>query len=129
MKRAKIYQPTAKNLRYLANELKRGQLVAIPTETVYGLAADALNAKACRKIFKAKRRPTNDPLIVHVLGVRDAEQLAYFTPLARKLAKHFWPGPLTLILAKKNCVPNLVTSGGDTVAIRAPKHPLARRNS
>jgi L-threonylcarbamoyladenylate synthase len=123
--KAKIYKPTRRNLTHLANELKRGQLVAIPTETVYGLAADALNPAACAKIFKAKRRPANDPLIVHVLNVEEAEKIADLNPIARTLAKQFWPGALTLVLPKKNCVPKIVTSGGDTVAVRCPAHPVA----
>lgn len=101
--------------------------MAIPTETVYGLAAHALDAKACRAIFQAKRRPANDPLIVHVPDLAHAEELADFNPAARRLARRFWPGPLTLVLPKKACVPGIVTSGGPTVAVRAPAHPLARR--
>src|SRR4051812_38280751 len=124
---AKVYSPTSANLQRLAAALRRGELVAIPTETVYGLAANALDAKACRSIFKAKRRPANDPLIVHVLDLAHAEQLAEFNPAARRLVRRFWPGPLTLVLPKKTCVPGIVTSGGSTVAIRAPAHPLARR--
>ena len=124
---ARVYSPTPSNLRRLAAVLRRGELVAIPTETVYGLAANALDARACRAIFKAKGRPANDPLIVHVLDVAQAEALAVFNPTARKLARRFWPGPLTLVLPKKTCVPGIVTSGGKTVALRSPAHPLARR--
>jgi L-threonylcarbamoyladenylate synthase len=124
---AKIHRPTPASLRRLAAALRRGELVAIPTETVYGLAAHALDARACRAIFRAKRRPANDPLIVHVPGLAEAEQLAEFNATARRLARRFWPGPLTLVLPKKACVPGIVTSGGPTVAIRAPAHPLARR--
>ncbi len=124
---AKVYSPTPSNLRRLAGALRRGELVAIPTETVYGLAANALDARACRAIFKAKGRPANDPLIVHVTGLAQAEQLAEFNPAARRLAWRFWPGPLTLVLPKKSCVPGIVTAGGKTVALRAPAHPLARR--
>ena len=125
--KARIHPPTPANLRRLAAVLRRGGMVAIPTETVYGLAANALDARACRAIFRAKGRPANDPLIVHVLDLAPAEQLAEFNPAARKLARRFWPGPLTLVLPKKACVPAIVTSGGDTVALRAPAHPLARR--
>lgn len=124
---ARVHAPTPANLRRLAAALRRGELVAIPTETVYGLAAHALDAKACRAIFQAKRRPANDPLIVHVLDLAHAEKLADFNPAARRLARRFWPGPLTLVLPKKGVVPGIVTSGGPTVAIRAPAHPLARR--
>ncbi len=124
---AKVYSPTPFNLRHLAAALRRGELVAIPTETVYGLAANALDAKACRAIFRAKGRPARDPLIVHVRNLAQAERLAEFNPLARKLARRFWPGPLTLVLPKKPCVPSVVTSNGSTVALRSPAHPLARR--
>jgi len=124
---ARLHAPTPANLRRLAAALRQGELVAIPTETVYGLAAHALDAKACRAIFRAKRRPANDPLIVHVLDLGHAEELADFNLAARRLARRFWPGPLTLVLPKKACVPGIVTSDGPTVAIRAPAHPLARR--
>ena len=124
---ARIHSPTPANLRRLAGVLRRGGLVALPTETVYGLAANALDAAACRAIFRAKGRPANDPLIVHVLDLAQAETLAEFSPSARRIARRFWPGPLTLVLPKKSCVPGIVTSGGETVAIRAPAHPLARR--
>jgi L-threonylcarbamoyladenylate synthase len=124
---AKVYPPTPSNLRRLARALRRGELVAIPTETVYGLAANAFDARACREIFRAKGRPANDPLIVHVLDLAHAEQLAEFNATARRLARRFWPGPLTLVLPKRSCVPDIVTSGGNTVALRSPAHPLARR--
>lgn len=125
--KTKIYSPTPANLRRLATALGRGELVAIPTETVYGLAAAALDAKACKAIFRAKGRPTHDPLIVHVLDLKHAEHLADFNEPARKLARQFWPGPLTLVLPKNSCVPAIVTAGRDTVAIRAPAHPVTRR--
>jgi L-threonylcarbamoyladenylate synthase len=124
---ARIHPPTPFNLRRLAAALRRGELVAIPTETVYGLAANALDARACRKIFRAKRRPAHDPLIVHVAALRTAEKLAEFNDAARALARHFWPGPLTLVLPKKRIVPGIVTSGQGTVALRSPAHPLARK--
>jgi L-threonylcarbamoyladenylate synthase len=124
---ARIHPPTPANLRRLAGILRRGGLVAIPTETVYGLAAHALDAKACRAIFRAKGRPAHDPLIVHVSGLNDAEKLAEFNDAARQLARAFWPGALTIVLPKKAVVPGIVTSGGPTVALRAPAHPLARR--
>lgn len=125
--KARLHRPTLASLRRLATVLRQGGLVAIPTETVYGLAAHALDAKACRAIFQAKGRPANDPLIVHVLDLAHAEQLAEFNETARQLARTFWPGPLTLVLPKRPCVPGIVTSGGPTVALRAPAHPLARR--
>jgi L-threonylcarbamoyladenylate synthase len=123
---AKIHAPTSANLRRLAKALQRGELVAIPTETVYGLAAHALDAKACRAIFRAKGRPASDPLIVHVLDLAHAEQLATFNDTARRVARKFWPGPLTIVLPRASCVPDIVTSGGPTVALRSPAHPLAR---
>jgi len=124
---ARVYKPTPRNLRLLAAALQRGELVAIPTETVYGLAAHALDTRACRRIFTAKRRPDHDPLIVHVTDLRAAEELADFNDAARVIARHFWPGPLTLVLPKKKIVSDIVTSGQDTVALRSPAHPLARR--
>ncbi|MBI2512474.1 MAG: threonylcarbamoyl-AMP synthase [Opitutae bacterium] len=125
--KTRVHSPTPVALRRLAAALRRGELVAIPTETVYGLAANALDARACRRIFTAKRRPANDPLIVHVTDLRAAEQLAKFNDVARALARAFWPGPLTLVLPKRACVPAIVTSGQNTVAVRAPAHPLARK--
>ncbi len=125
--KTRTYSPTPANLRRLATALQGGALVAIPTETVYGLAAHALDASACEKIFKAKGRPAHDPLIVHVLDLAHAELLAEFNYTARKLARQFWPGPLTLVLPKKPCVPEIVTAGRDTVALRSPAHPLTRR--
>lgn len=125
--KARIHAPTPATLRRLAAVLRRGGLVAIPTETVYGLAAHALDAKACRAIFAAKGRPANDPLIVHVLDLAQAEQLADFNDAARTVARRFWPGPLTIVLPRNPCVPDIVTSGGPTVALRAPAHPLARK--
>lgn len=125
--KTRVHPPTPAALRRLAAALRRGELVALPTETVYGLAANALDARACRKIFTAKRRPANDPLIVHVTDLRAAEALAEFNDAARVLARAFWPGPLTLVLPKKPCVPAIVTSGQTTVALRAPAHPLARK--
>lgn len=124
---AQVHPPTPASLRRLAKALRDGELVAIPTETVYGLAAHAMDAGACRAIFRVKRRPANDPLIVHVLDLAQAEELAEFNDTARRLARRFWPGPLTLVLPKKKLVPGVVTSGGPTVAIRAPAHPLTRR--
>jgi len=124
---ARVYAPTPSNLRLLAAALRRGELVAIPTETVYGLAANALDARACRRIFAAKRRPADDPLIVHVPDLHVAGRLAELNAAARALARRFWPGPLTLVLPRKSVVPEIVTSGQPTVALRSPAHPLARR--
>jgi len=107
--------------------LRGGSLVAIPTETVYGLAADALNATAVAAIFAAKRRPSFDPLIVHVARVEDVAEVAYMPADAtfRALAS-LWPGPLTLVLPRRAHVPALVSSGLDSIAVRIPNHPVAR---
>ncbi len=107
--------------------LTRGDLVAIPTETVYGLAANALDADAVAKIFSVKNRPDFDPLIVHVPDLDAVDLYVEFIPLkARRLANLNWPGPLTLILQKRNSIPDIVTSGMDTVGIRCPDHVLTR---
>jgi len=105
--------------------LEKGELVAIPTETVYGLAGNALNEVAVLEIFKVKNRPQFDPLIVHVPNLEKAKELVeYFPEKAEKLAAQFWPGPLTLLLKKKPHIPDLVTSGLDTVGVRCPNHAL-----
>jgi L-threonylcarbamoyladenylate synthase len=107
--------------------LRRGGLVAFPTETVYGLGALALEPLAVRSIYAAKARPLTNPLIVHVLGEDDARPLVSRWPLeARQLAARFWPGPLTLVLPRTEIVPDECTAGGDTVGVRAPSHPAAR---
>ncbi len=123
----RIHRGTPRNLAVLARRLQAGELVAVPTETVYGLAANAFDAKACRKIFTAKGRPANDPLIVHVLTLRDLALVAETNPAALQLARKFWPGPLTLVLPKKPAVPAVVSAGLPSVAVRMPSHPLFRR--
>jgi len=100
--------------------------VAVPTETVYGLAANALDTQACERIFAAKDRPAEDPLIVHVASVTAAATVAELNPAARELARAFWPGPLTMVLPKKRVVPAIVTAGLDSVAVRVPRHPVFR---
>jgi L-threonylcarbamoyladenylate synthase len=122
-----VHRPTPAVLRRLARILRDGGLVALPTETVYGLAANALDSRACRAIFRAKRRPADDPLIVHVPDLAAGESLAEWNGVARTLARRFWPGPLTLVLPRRAVVPDVVTSGQDSVALRSPAHPLARR--
>ncbi len=108
--------------------LDKGELVAIPTETVYGLAGNALKPHAVARIFEAKNRPSFDPLIVHI---HDAQQISKYAmqvpPIAERLAKEFWPGPLTLLLRKRNNIPDIVTSGLDTVALRVPDHSTTLR--
>lgn len=106
--------------------LRSGGLVAFPTETVYGLGANALDPAAVRRIFAAKGRPAHNPLIVHVAAVADAARLAEWSDEATKLAERFWPGPLTLVLPRRAGVPDEVTAGGPTVAVRLPAHPVAR---
>jgi len=116
---------TGKNIDFAAELLLKGKLVAIPTETVYGLAANALNETAVLSVFEAKQRPFFDPLIIHVPTI---ESIAKYAVLEderlQKLAKAFWPGPLTLLLPKKEIIPNIVTSGLEQVAVRIPNHQL-----
>jgi len=126
-RRARIYSGTPRNLARLAGVLRSGGLVAVPTETVYGLAANALDAGACRKIFRVKRRPSTDPLIVHIRSLAELPRLAHVNANALKLAKAFWPGPLTLVLPKTGVVPSVVSAGRSSVAVRMPAHPLFRR--
>lgn len=113
-------------LRYAAEVIKSGGLVAFPTETVYGLGANALDPKAVEGIYKAKGRPSDNPLIVHIADVVSIEPLVNGIPdAAKKAMDAFWPGPLTLIMNKSDHVPERITAGLDTVAIRMPAHPIA----
>ena len=112
-------------IKVCAEILCSGGLVAFPTETVYGLGAIATDAGAAKKIYAAKGRPSDNPLIIHIAEPKDAERYAYTCPLYYKLADAFMPGPLTVILPKKSIIPNEVTGGLDTVAIRCPAHPIA----
>ena len=105
--------------------LSGGGLVAFPTETVYGLGANALDADACAKIFCVKGRPADKPLLCHLASVEQAEEIAFLTDEARMLIARFTPGPLTVIVKKKSCVPDIVTAGGDTVGLRFPSNPIA----
>ena len=105
--------------------LRAGELVALPTETVYGLAANALEPESVEKIYAAKGRPRINPIIVHVEGISMAREcVADWPDAAARLAKAFWPGPLTLVLPKADCIPDVVTAGGGTVGVRWPSHPL-----
>jgi len=118
--------PDANGLAEAAALLQAGALVAFPTETVYGLGANALSAPAVRGIFTAKGRPFTDPLIVHLADAAQVETVASSVPpLAQKLAEAFWPGPLTLVLPRRPHIPTEVTAGRATVAVRVPAHPLA----
>lgn len=113
-------------LEAAATVLRHGGLVAFPTETVYGLGADALNPEALSRIYAAKGRPTTNPLIVHVASIDEARGLAkVWSPLADRLARHFWPGPLTLVVPRGDRVPSQISAGMDTVALRIPQHPVA----
>jgi L-threonylcarbamoyladenylate synthase len=122
-----ILEPTRDNLRRAAELIARGGLVAFPTETVYGLGADAFDARAVARIFEAKARPSFDPLIVHVASVEQVDRVAAWPSSAAKaLAESLWPGPLTLVMPKLEAVPDIATSGLPTVAVRLPAHPVAR---
>jgi L-threonylcarbamoyladenylate synthase len=118
--------PGASVIAQAAEVLRAGGLVAFPTETVYGLGANALDGSAVARIFAAKGRPVTNPIIVHVASVDEAKKLVSAWPdIAATLAAHFWPGPLTLVLPRRAIVPDLVTAGGPTVALRVPAHPVA----
>ena len=116
-----------KEIEESAEILRRGGLVAIPTETVYGLAANALDGGAVKKIFKAKGRPQDNPLIVHIGSFDEIYPLVKEVPKeAFALAEKYWPGPLTMIMPKSDLIPDEVSAGLSTVAIRMPSHPIAR---
>lgn len=120
------YKPEIEKIKYAAEIIRKGGLVAFPTETVYGLGADAFNEKAVKKIFKVKGRPPDNPLIVHIADIDDIKVLAKYVPLmAIKLAKNFWPGPLTIVLKKNKNVSDIVTAGSDSVAVRIPDNLIA----
>ncbi len=107
--------------------LRAGELVAFPTETVYGLGADATNATAVARIFAAKERPFSDPLIVHIAAQDDLPRVARdIPPVAWELARRFWPGPLTLVLPRSDAIPSIVAAGGNTIGVRLPAHPVAQ---
>lgn len=118
--------PDAASIERAATLLRNGELVVFPTETVYGLGADALQTHAVEQIFAAKGRPYSDPLIAHIADESDLERVAAtIPPLARQFAQAFWPGPLTMILPASPQIPRLVTAGLSTVAVRMPRHPIA----
>lgn len=126
---AKILEPTEKNITHVAEHLRQGGIAAIPTETVYGLAADATNDRAVARIFEAKGRPSFNPLIVHFNSKEEAEMAVTFNAKAELLASLFWPGPLTLILPRREGTKiSLLTSAGlPSQAVRCPAHPIARK--
>lgn len=119
--------PDPSLIAQVADILRRGGLVAFPTETVYGLAANALDENAVRRLFEAKGRPANNPLIVHLPSAAAVTRVAsHWPPLADRLASELWPGPLTLVLPRRPELPAVVTGGGPSVAVRVPAHPVAR---
>ena len=122
-----VLKPTDEAIDAASRALASGGLVAFPTETVYGLGANALDARAVRAIFAAKGRPADNPLIVHVPTIQDVEPLCHPNEAARRLMERFCPGPLTIIMPRRPCVPDVVTAGLDTVAVRIPSHPVAQR--
>ena len=124
---AKLLKPTNENLCFLREFLLSGGVAALPTETVYGLAANALSPEACQKVFDIKNRPYLDPLICHVPGFSGIETYCDTNSAAEILSAAFWPGPLTIVLKKKPIIPDIVTAGLDSVAVRSPSHPDFRR--
>jgi L-threonylcarbamoyladenylate synthase len=119
-------QPDAEKVRVAASIIREGGLVAFPTETVYGLGADALNSKAVLALFKAKKRPLDNPPIIHVENISDVYRLAKRVPSkADKLMREFWPGPLTLVFKRSKTVPDVTVAGLDTIAVRMPQHAVA----
>ncbi len=119
-----ILQPDSEGIAKAARIIKRGGTVAFPTETVYGLGSDALNEDAVKKVFEVKRREMSKPLIVGVASIDDVYEIAEVNEVAKKLMNAFFPGPLTLVLKKKDIVPNVVTAGLDKVAVRMPDHEV-----
>ncbi len=122
----KILQASAENIDLCADLLRNEAVIGVPTETVYGLAGNALNDVSLRKIFEVKGRPMLDPLIVHFSSIEQAEIHAEFNERARALAVQFWPGALTLVLPKKDTISDLVTAALPSVAVRVPEHPIFR---
>ncbi|MBU4204494.1 MAG: threonylcarbamoyl-AMP synthase [Acidobacteria bacterium] len=119
-------KPEISKVKIAAETLRKGGLVAFPTETVYGLGADAFNSEAIKKIFEAKGRPIDNPLIIHIADKKEVYRLAREVPReAEKLINKFWPGPLTIILKKSNIVSDIITAGLDSVAIRMPNNKIA----
>ncbi|UWG97196.1 threonylcarbamoyl-AMP synthase [Dehalobacter sp. DCM] len=119
-------EKTAECLKDAGELLKKGEIVAFPTETVYGLGANALNGAACQKIYAVKGRPADNPLIVHIASLAEVTGIVRVWPQKAEIcARQFWPGPLTIVLPKKDIIPDIVSGGLDTVAVRMPSHPVA----
>ena len=125
--KTEVLKPDKEALVKASNILKQGGLVAFPTETVYGLGANALDKDAVLEIFKAKNRPADNPLIVHIWSRDQLPSICEIPPGATSLMDAFWPGPLTLLFPKKGSIPSVVTAGLDTVAVRMPSHPVAQQ--
>jgi L-threonylcarbamoyladenylate synthase len=123
---SKVFETTAANLDHCADLLRAGEVIGMPTETVYGLAGNALNEASVRKIFDVKGRPLIDPLIVHFSNLEAAEAHIESNDSLRQLAAAFWPGPLTIVVPKKSSILDIVTAGLPSVAIRVPQHPTFR---
>ncbi|MBD5143120.1 MAG: threonylcarbamoyl-AMP synthase [Ruminococcus sp.] len=124
----RLLKNTPEDLEIAGNLIKNGELVAIPTETVYGLGADAFNEKAVRAIFQAKGRPADNPLIVHIADMNMLEQIAFEIPdIAISLAKKFWAGALTMIFPKRPEIPYVTSGGLETIGVRMPSHPVAKK--
>ena len=123
-----VVPATPEAIRQAAQALARGEIVAFPTETVYGLGGNALDARAIARVFAAKERPCFNPLIVHVPGIEAAERYAVMNDVSWRLAEAFWPGPLSLVLNKRPAcgIADLVSAGLDTIALRSPAHPVAQ---
>lgn len=123
----KILEATKENIQQAAEVLKKGGLVAFPTETVYGLGANALDEEAVQKVYAAKGRPSDNPMIVHIARASDIGQLTgMLSPVIVALIDNFWPGPLTLVVKKRPEVPETTTGGLETVAVRMPDSTVAR---
>lgn len=128
VKQYDLLQPDETIIEEAADFLKKGGLVAFPTETVYGLGGNGLDICACKKIYEAKGRPSDNPLILHIGDMADLHKIVRFIPDgAKKVMDKFWPGPITIIFPKADCVPMEVTGGGDTVAVRFPSNEIARK--
>ena len=113
------------NIQHIVETLKQGDIVGIPTETVYGLGANGLDEIAVQKIFRVKGRPNKNPLILHTHSIKELKKLVKHIPkIAKKIADHYWPGPLTILFDKSELVSDLITAGSKKVAVRIPSHPL-----
>ena len=125
----RIFEPNAVSYNYASRTISHGGLVSFPTETVYGIGADAMNEDAVAKIFTAKKRPPFNPLIIHLHDIKEVEKYAYLDNISRSLGHAFWPGPFTMVLPfkKGSGISSLVTAGGDTIAIRIPRNAIARK--